>query len=90
VHNKFQIQLVQQSLDHELKEQNQLPQGTIRLLATAGEEKEQEGAKLLADKGYLDDVDGLMNSMSVMTKAIRPPFISVVPRPYNLPSFSVN
>lgn len=44
----------------ELKGQNQLPQGTIRLLATAGEEKEQEGAKLLADKGYLDDVDGLM------------------------------
>lgn len=44
----------------ELKEQNQLPQGTIRLLATAGEEKEQEGAKLLADKGYLDDIDGLM------------------------------
>lgn len=44
----------------ELKEQNQLSQGTIRLLATAGEEKEQEGAKLLADKGYLDDVDGLM------------------------------
>ncbi|WP_256089899.1 ArgE/DapE family deacylase [Staphylococcus aureus] len=43
-----------------LKEQNQLPQGTIRLLATAGEEKEQEGAKLLADKGYLDDVDGLI------------------------------
>ncbi|HGZ9729871.1 TPA: ArgE/DapE family deacylase [Staphylococcus aureus] len=44
----------------ELKEQNQLPQGTIRLLATAGEENEQEGAKLLADKGYLDDVDGLI------------------------------
>lgn len=44
----------------ELKEHNQLPQGTIRLLATAGEEKEQEGAKLLADKGYLDDVDGLI------------------------------
>ncbi|HCD5292243.1 ArgE/DapE family deacylase [Staphylococcus aureus] len=44
----------------ELKEQNQLPQGTIRLLANAGEEKEQEGAKLLADKGYLDDVDGLI------------------------------
>ncbi len=44
----------------ELKEQNQLPQGTIRLLDTAGEEKEQEGAKLLADKGYLDDVDGLI------------------------------
>ncbi|EOB8952161.1 ArgE/DapE family deacylase [Staphylococcus aureus] len=44
----------------ELKEQNQLPQGTIRLLTTAGEEKEQEGAKLLADKGYLDDVDGLI------------------------------
>ena len=44
----------------ELKEQDQLPQGTIRLLATAGEEKRTEGAKLLADKGYLDDVDGLM------------------------------
>lgn len=44
----------------ELKEQNELPHGTIRLLATADEEKEQEGAKLLADKGYLDDVDGLI------------------------------
>lgn len=44
----------------EVKEQNELPHGTIRLLATAGEEKEQEGAKLLADKGYLDDVDGLI------------------------------
>ncbi|CAA4134187.1 succinyl-diaminopimelate desuccinylase [Staphylococcus aureus] len=44
----------------ELKEQNELPHGTIRLLATAGGEKEQEGAKLLADKGYLDDVDGLI------------------------------
>ncbi|RNG76582.1 ArgE/DapE family deacylase [Staphylococcus aureus] len=44
----------------ELKEQNEFPHGTIRLLATAGEEKEQEGAKLLADKGYLDDVDGLI------------------------------
>ncbi|HCY0939355.1 TPA: ArgE/DapE family deacylase [Staphylococcus aureus] len=44
----------------ELKEQNELPHGTIRLLATAGEEKEQEGAKLLVDKGYLDDVDGLI------------------------------
>ncbi|HDE0063375.1 TPA: ArgE/DapE family deacylase [Staphylococcus aureus] len=44
----------------ELKEQNELPHGTIRLLATAGEEKEQEAAKLLADKGYLDDVDGLI------------------------------
>ncbi|HDA3252385.1 TPA: ArgE/DapE family deacylase [Staphylococcus aureus] len=44
----------------ELKEQNELPHGTIRLLATAGEEKEQEGAKLLADKGYLDDVYSLI------------------------------
>lgn len=44
----------------ELKEQNELPHGTIRLLATAGEEKEQEGAKLLADKGYLDNVDSLI------------------------------
>ncbi|CUG79681.1 ArgE/DapE family deacylase [Staphylococcus aureus] len=44
----------------ELKEQNELPHGTIRLLATAGEEKEQEGAKLLSDKGYLDDVDSLI------------------------------
>ncbi|GKS37236.1 ArgE/DapE family deacylase [Staphylococcus argenteus] len=44
----------------ELKEQNRLPQGTLRLLATAGEEKEQEGAKLFAKEGYLDNVDGLI------------------------------
>lgn len=44
----------------ELKEDHDLPNGTIRLLATTGEEKEQHGAKQLADKSYLDDVDGLI------------------------------
>ncbi len=31
----------------ELKEQNQLPQGTIRLLATAGEEKEARRCQII-------------------------------------------
>lgn len=44
----------------ELKMADHMPSGTIRLLATAGEEKEQEGAKLFAEEGYLDDLDGLM------------------------------
>ncbi len=44
----------------ELKQENKLKHGTIRLLATTGEETEQHGAQLLADKGYLDDVDGLI------------------------------
>lgn len=44
----------------ELKEENKLNQGTIRLLATSGEEKEQKGALLFNKQGYLDDVDGLI------------------------------
>ncbi len=44
----------------ELKEQNQLPQGTIRSTRLLAKRKNKEGAKLLADKGYLDDVDGLI------------------------------
>lgn len=44
----------------ELKMADHMPSGTIRLLATAGEEKEQECAKLFAEEGYLDDLDGLM------------------------------
>lgn len=44
----------------ELKMSDALPKGTIRLLATTGEEKEQEGAKLFAKAGYLDDLDGLI------------------------------
>lgn len=44
----------------ELKEEDKLPNGTIRLLATTNEEKEQHGAGYFAEKGYLDDVDGLI------------------------------
>jgi hypothetical protein len=32
-----------------------LSKGTIRLLATTGEEKEQEGAKRFVKEGYLDE-----------------------------------
>ncbi|WP_438834921.1 ArgE/DapE family deacylase [Streptococcus pluranimalium] len=34
--------------------------GTVRLLATVGEEIGQYGSKLLADKGYVDDVDAMI------------------------------
>ena len=44
----------------ELKMSGDLPKGTIRLLATTGEEKEQEGAKRFVKDGYLDDIDGLI------------------------------
>lgn len=44
----------------ELKMSDALPKGTIRLLTTTGEEKEQAGAKLFAKAGYLDDLDGLI------------------------------
>ncbi|UQS81486.1 ArgE/DapE family deacylase [Bombilactobacillus folatiphilus] len=44
----------------ELK-QNQTPfNGTIRLMATAGEEVGQQGAKVLFDQGYMQDVDTLL------------------------------
>ncbi|MGX0400562.1 succinyl-diaminopimelate desuccinylase [Staphylococcus pasteuri] len=44
----------------EIKESGQLPKGTIKLLATAGEEMEQAGSEQLYRKGYMDDVDALV------------------------------
>ncbi len=44
----------------ELKESGQPINGTIRLLATAGEEIGQPGAELLQNQGYIDDIDGLL------------------------------
>ncbi|AMG64108.1 ArgE/DapE family deacylase [Staphylococcus lugdunensis] len=44
----------------EIKASNLLQQGTIRLLATAAEEKEMSGSMLFRDKGYVDDLDGLI------------------------------
>ncbi|MEJ7542124.1 ArgE/DapE family deacylase [Staphylococcus intermedius] len=44
----------------EIKEAGLLNKGTIRLLATAGEEIESEGAALLQQQGYMDDVDALL------------------------------
>lgn len=58
----------------ELKLSGDLSKGTIRLLATTGEEKEQEGAKRFVKEGYLDDIDGLIigeptdNGYSMHTK----------------------
>ncbi|UXR86972.1 ArgE/DapE family deacylase [Staphylococcus felis] len=44
----------------EVKTSGQLQKGTIRLLATAGEEMEQKGAQQLYEKGHMDDVDALI------------------------------
>lgn len=46
----------------ELKMENKLidGQGTIRLLATSGEEVGEEGSKEIYDKGYMDDVSALI------------------------------
>lgn len=44
----------------ELKTSDQPINGTIRLLATAGEEIGQPGAELLQKQGYIDDIDGLL------------------------------
>lgn len=44
----------------EIKASGQLKHGTIRLLATAGEEMEQAGSAQLYRKGYMDDVDALV------------------------------
>lgn len=44
----------------EIKASGQLKHGTIRLLATAGEEMEQAGSEQLYRKGYMDDVDALV------------------------------
>lgn len=44
----------------ELKESGATIPGTIRLLATAGEEVGMPGAKALKEQGYMDDVDALL------------------------------
>ncbi|UXV36109.1 ArgE/DapE family deacylase [Staphylococcus sp. IVB6181] len=44
----------------EIKEQDLLKQGTIKFMATSGEEMEQLGSKQLYEKGYMDDVDALI------------------------------
>ncbi|USS88053.1 ArgE/DapE family deacylase [Fructilactobacillus hinvesii] len=44
----------------ELKEAGTLIPGTIRLLATAGEEVDMPGAEALEKQGYMDDVDALL------------------------------
>lgn len=44
----------------EIKASGKPINGTIRLLATAGEEIGQPGAELLQKQGYVDDIDGLL------------------------------
>ena len=44
----------------EIKEQDLLEKGTIKFMATAGEEIEQVGSAQLRDHGYMDDVDALI------------------------------
>lgn len=44
----------------EINNANLLQKGTIRLLATAGEEMEQKGSAQLYSNGYMDDVDALI------------------------------
>ncbi|THE13781.1 ArgE/DapE family deacylase [Bacillus timonensis] len=43
----------------ELKENNELKRGTVRFMATTGEEVGGVGSKKLYDEGYMDDVDYL-------------------------------
>lgn len=43
----------------ELKENNELTNGTVRFMATAGEEVGGAGSKKLYEEGYMDDVDYL-------------------------------
>ncbi len=43
----------------ELKENNELKNGTVRFMATTGEEVGQAGSEKLYDEGYMDDVDYL-------------------------------
>lgn len=43
----------------ELKENNELPKGTVRFMATTGEEVGGAGSKKLYEEGYMDDVDYL-------------------------------
>ncbi|PNZ30522.1 succinyl-diaminopimelate desuccinylase [Staphylococcus petrasii] len=44
----------------EIKESGALPKGTIKFMATAGEEMEQLGSAQLYEKGYMNDVDALI------------------------------
>ncbi|HHU6751464.1 TPA: ArgE/DapE family deacylase [Staphylococcus pseudintermedius] len=44
----------------EIKQSGQLKQGTIRFMATSGEEMEQKGSEQLYKKGYMDEVDALV------------------------------
>ncbi|BCU51572.1 succinyl-diaminopimelate desuccinylase [Staphylococcus auricularis] len=44
----------------EIKESDALEKGTIKFLATAGEEMEQTGSQQLYENGYMDDVDALI------------------------------
>ncbi|NQD98393.1 ArgE/DapE family deacylase [Staphylococcus xylosus] len=44
----------------EIKEAGLLKQGSIRFMATAGEEVTSNGAALLYEKGYMDDIDALL------------------------------
>lgn len=44
----------------EIKEAGLLNQGSIRFMATAGEEVTSNGAALLHEKGYMDDIDALL------------------------------
>lgn len=43
----------------ELKENNELKKGTVRFMATTGEEVGSAGSKKLYEEGYMDDVDYL-------------------------------
>ena len=44
----------------EIKESGKLTQGTIKFMATVGEEMEQSGSQQLFEKGYADDLDALL------------------------------
>lgn len=44
----------------EIKEAGLLKQGSIRFMATAGEEVTSNGAALLHEKGYMDDINALL------------------------------
>ena len=44
----------------EIKESNQLNKGTIKFMATVGEEMEQAGSSQLYEKGYADHLDALL------------------------------
>lgn len=44
----------------EIKESGKLTRGTIKFMATVGEEMEQVGSRQLYEKGYADDLDALL------------------------------